>query len=278
MVQLSKRLQSVADLAESCETMADVGTDHGYIPVYLVACKKAKRAIAMDVNQGPLLRAEEHILQYGMEEHIKTRLSDGLSALKPKEAEVIVIAGMGGALMMRILSQGAETARSAKELILQPQSELMAFRKFLYENGYQIMAEDMVCEDGKYYPMMAVKFVTEAADVAAFSQNQENIHEYCLEFAVQSMRKKVDAAAFFSKQEEKQQVKQFRRIVCKYGPVLLKHRHPVLKQYLLQQQQQKQKILKSLQTNARKNVKDRIAEVKQELADIETALGLWNEM
>lgn len=244
MIQLSNRLQSVADLVGFCETMADVGTDHGYIPVYLVECKKTKRAIAMDVNKGPLLRAEEHIRQYGMEQKIETRLSDGLAALEPKEAEVIVIAGMGGALMMRILSQGAAAAQTAKRLVLQPQSELMTFRQFLFENGYQITAEDMVFEDGKYYPMMAVRFM--AGDGAAIS-------------------------------EDKQQGKQFQRMICKYGPVLLEQKHPILKQYLLQQKQQKQKILKNLQANARQNVEERKAEVAEELSDIEAALKLWTE-
>lgn len=156
MVRLSKRLQSVADFVDSCKVMADVGTDHGYIPVYLVGCQRVKRAIALDVNQGPLLRAEEHILQHGMKDRIEIRLSDGFAALRPGEAENIVIAGMGGALMMRILTQGEETARAAERLILQPQSEWMAFRKFLCESQYQITAEDMVYEDGKYYPVMAV--------------------------------------------------------------------------------------------------------------------------
>ncbi|MFG6383773.1 MAG: class I SAM-dependent methyltransferase [Lachnospiraceae bacterium] len=157
MIQLSKRLQALANLVDNCETVADVGTDHGYIPVYLVDCKKAKRAIAMDVNLGPLLRAKEHIEQYNMQKKIESRLSDGLSALKPKEAEIIVIAGMGGGLMMRILTQGKEIAKTARRLVLQPQSELMAFREFLYKNNYQIVAEDMVFEEGKYYPMLVVQ-------------------------------------------------------------------------------------------------------------------------
>ncbi|MCI8484994.1 MAG: SAM-dependent methyltransferase [Lachnospiraceae bacterium] len=156
MIRLSKRLQSVADFVEPCETMADVGTDHGYIPVYLVGCQRVKKAIALDVNRGPLLRAQEHILQHDMKDCIETRQSDGFAALRPGEAETIVIAGMGGALMMRILDQGEEKARAAERLVLQPQSEWMAFRRFLYENQYQITAEDMVYEDGKYYPVMAV--------------------------------------------------------------------------------------------------------------------------
>ncbi len=154
MIQLSMRLSAVADMVTITGILADVGTDHGYIPVFLAGEKRIQRAIAMDVNQGPLKRAQEHIRQYGLEDRISTRLSDGLEALRPGEADSIVIAGMGGALMKRILAQGEEAARTAKELILQPQSEIMEFRRFLWESSYEITEENMVFEDGKYYPMM----------------------------------------------------------------------------------------------------------------------------
>lgn len=156
MMQLSMRLSAVADMVTITGILADVGTDHGYIPVFLAGEKRIQRAIAMDVNQGPLERAQEHIRQYGLEDRISTRLSDGLDALKPEEADSIVIAGMGGALMKRILAQGEEVAKTAKELILQPQSEIMEFRRFLWEHSYETTEENMVFEDGKYYPMMRV--------------------------------------------------------------------------------------------------------------------------
>lgn len=158
MIQLSERLTAVAHMVTITGILADVGTDHGYIPVFLTGGKRIRGAIAMDINQGPLERAQEHIRQYGLEERIETRLSDGLHGLKPEEADGIVIAGMGGNLMKRILSEGEAVAHTAKELILQPQSELMEFRKFLWESGYEITAENMVFEDGKYYPMMRVVY------------------------------------------------------------------------------------------------------------------------
>ena len=172
MLQLSKRLRAVASLAGNAGILADVGTDHGYIPVYLLECGMIRRAIAMDINQGPLLRAREYIQQYGMEDRIETRLSDGLSALHPGEADTIVIAGMGGALMMRILSQKAETARAARRLVLQPQSELFAFRRFLSEHGYEIKEEDMVYEDGKFYSIMAAEYGETAADKQQFTDTE----------------------------------------------------------------------------------------------------------
>lgn len=155
-MELSKRLQAVADLVSSDLTVADVGTDHGYIPIYLIETGKCKKAFAMDVNQGPLLRAKEHIANYGLEGQIETRLSDGVKQLKIGECEAVVIAGMGGALTIKILEEGRSVFQSLREFVLQPQSELHKVREYLFEQGYCIIAEDMVQEDGKFYPMMKV--------------------------------------------------------------------------------------------------------------------------
>ena len=157
-MQLSQRLSSVASMVTAGNCLADVGTDHGYVPIYLYERNIIPRAIAMDVNKGPLERAALHIAESGMKEAIETRLSDGLTALKPGEADSVVIAGMGGPLIIRILSAHPEITESLKELILQPQSEISEVRIWLYEQGYEIVEEHMVFEDGKYYPMFkAVK-------------------------------------------------------------------------------------------------------------------------
>ena len=156
-IELSKRLQAVADLVSPGMRLADIGTDHAYIPIYLMENEKIPQAIAMDINKGPLERAEEHIKAHGLEHQIQTRLSDGMAKLQAGEADCAVIAGMGGALMIKILEEGRETAFQLQELVLQPQSELKKFRIYLLENGYRVLAEDMVYEDGKYYPMMKVK-------------------------------------------------------------------------------------------------------------------------
>lgn len=157
-MQLSERLSSVASMVTAGNCLADVGTDHGYVPIYLYERNIIPRAIAMDINKGPLERAALHIAESGLGHVIETRLSDGLTALKAGEADSIVIAGMGGPLMIKILSAYPEVTASAKELILQPQSEIADVRKWLYEQGYEITEEHMVFEDGKFYPMFkAVK-------------------------------------------------------------------------------------------------------------------------
>ncbi len=164
MVKLSKRLAAVAALVSSGARLADVGTDHGYVPIYLMQQQRISSAVAMDLRKGPLLRAEEHIRLYGLGSCIQTRLSDGVDALAPGEADSILIAGMGGGLIVHILSRGQEVCRQAKQLILQPQSELAAVRRFLWENHYRADAEEMIFEDGKYYPMMRVRFIEDFAD------------------------------------------------------------------------------------------------------------------
>lgn len=158
MVKLSNRLLAVASFVTDGNVLADVGTDHGYIPIYLMQEKRIPRAIAMDINAGPLERAKEHIALYGLGDYIETRLSDGVAALTPGEVDAILVAGMGGGLVMHILEEGKEVCHQAKELILQPQSELERVRQYLWSNGYVILEENMVLEDEKFYPMMRVAY------------------------------------------------------------------------------------------------------------------------
>ena len=157
--RLSPRLQAVADFVPEGEAVVDVGTDHGYIPIYLVETGKAPRAFAMDVGKGPLERAKAHVQQLNpqIRERITLRLSDGLKELKPGEAGAVVIAGMGGDLMMRILNEGRHVWDTVKTWVLSPQSEPERVRRFLEEEGFAILREMMVKDGGKYYTVMEVR-------------------------------------------------------------------------------------------------------------------------
>lgn len=156
-MHLSKRLTRVASFVTKGNRVADIGCDHGYVPVYLVKEGIAYTAIAADVRKGPLSRAQEHIKEYGLEDKIETRLSDGLEKIMPGEVQSIIMAGMGGLLMIRLLTLGRETAKQADELILSPQSDLDEFRRFVVKDGYTICQEAVVKEDGKYYFIFYVK-------------------------------------------------------------------------------------------------------------------------
>ncbi len=226
-MELSKRLQAVADFVTPGFSVADIGTDHGYLPIFLVSSGSAPSAVAMDINRGPLNRAKTHIKEYGLEDKIVTRLSDGIDALLPLEAECVVIAGMGGGLMIHILEQDPENTRKVKEWVFEPQSETERFRRFLWKHDFRMIKEDMVEEDGKFYPVIK-------AGKAA----------------------KPDAC---DPQEA------WTDTAFRYGGLLLEMQHPVLKQYLLQEKSVKESILRSLRGKNGGRVLSRMEEVEQEL-------------
>ena len=157
-VQLSKRLLAATGMVTKGNIVADVGCDHAYTSIYLCQAGIAPKVIAMDVNKGPLVGAKAHVEEAGLSENIDIRLSDGLQRLIPGEADTVLLCGMGGLLMIKILSDYPEATASLKELILQPQSEVGEVRMFLHKQGYEITEEHMLKEDGKFYVMMrAVK-------------------------------------------------------------------------------------------------------------------------
>ncbi len=151
---MTPRLYAIADCVPFAESLADVGTDHAYIPVYLCLAGRVKRALAMDVRTGPLERAEANIQKFGLEDTIKTRLSDGLAELSDGEADTAVIAGMGGLLIAEILEKAPVTLSN---YILQPMTAVAELRAYLEKNGYKILQEKLVQEDNKIYTVMHAK-------------------------------------------------------------------------------------------------------------------------
>ena len=136
--------------------IADIGCDHAYVPVRLIQDGRAQRVIAADLNEGPLNIARQNIEKFGLSGKIETRLGGGLSVLMPGEADVIIIAGMGGEIIETILRADEETAKKSK-LILQPMNSQYELRKFLISNGYKIIAEDMALEGFKVYNVFEVE-------------------------------------------------------------------------------------------------------------------------
>ncbi len=155
-MELSKRLQGVADFVSPCPVICDIGCDHGYVSIYLAESKRANRVIAMDVNEGPLQQAKLNVAHSVVSDKIEFRLSDGLSAVREREADGFICAGMGGRLVCKIMRQGSLVMQQMSFAILQPQSEIDIVRNYIYEIGWHIEAEDMILEDGKYYPIMKI--------------------------------------------------------------------------------------------------------------------------
>lgn len=162
--QLPKRLETIIERMPDSGCLADVGCDHAYVAIEAVRRGRAARALACDVRKGPLQQAAEHILCAGLAGKIETRLSDGLEKVAPGEADTVVVAGMGGPLMERIL-QGR--LGDFAHFVLSPQSEIPHFRRFLLAEGMQIDEETMLIDEGKYYVILNV---SQRAD-AAFSDS-----------------------------------------------------------------------------------------------------------
>ncbi|MBQ2402204.1 MAG: SAM-dependent methyltransferase [Lachnospiraceae bacterium] len=156
-MKLSNRLEMVVSFVKPGESAADVGTDHGHVPVELVRRGVVKRAYAMDVRKGPLSKAEENIAAARMKEKIETRLSDGVQKLSAGEAESVIIAGMGGELVIHIMEEGRHVWDTVEQWVLSPHSELHKVREWLEKNDFVIVKEDMIFEEGKFYTVMDVR-------------------------------------------------------------------------------------------------------------------------
>lgn len=161
MIKLSPRLQIIYNMVPRCDTVADVGCDHGYLTIALLQGKVAKKAIAMDVNKGPLESARINIGEMQLNAQVEFRLSDGLTKLGRDEADIICICGMGGNLIQRILGAKLEIAQSAKALILEPQSECRGVREYLDSNCFTIVDEELCIEEGKIYPIIKAVYSPE---------------------------------------------------------------------------------------------------------------------
>ena len=147
-MSISNRLKQVAGLVTEGYVIADIGTDHGYVPVYLLRNGRIPSAIAVDLSRGSLDKARENAERAGLSDLIECRLSDGLSDVSPGEAQCIIICGMGGILMRRILDNGIQTVLSAKELILSPHRNPELIYEFIEQNGF-VITDDLEIEDKK---------------------------------------------------------------------------------------------------------------------------------
>lgn len=264
---LSDRMRAVVGLVEPCKSIADIGCDHGYVAMELVRSNICRHVIAMDINKGPLERARHNIRDYDMQDYIETRLSDGTHALHAGEVEGIICAGMGGKLVIFILEQDRELVSNLRQVILQPQSELDEVRSYLRENGFIIDREDMVFEDGKYYPMMR-------ALPGAFGKLEKqvggNLEQKCRKSGVHVNGIPACRQPFNVSETSRDEVARLTRVQDTYGPYLLETSHPVLKQYLLWQKENLENIrgnlLSGRQATARQQC--RAAELDEKLSDI----------
>ncbi|SHN52856.1 tRNA (adenine22-N1)-methyltransferase [Butyrivibrio hungatei DSM 14810] len=254
--KMSQRLVTVAEMLRDDSgkklAVADVGCDHGYVSIYLIQSGIASSAVAMDVRQGPLSGASDNIREYGLLDVITTRLSDGLKELKKGEADSLIIAGMGGKLMMRLVKEGNLKELGIRTAVLQPQSDISEFRAFLREEGFFITDEKMILEDGKYY--FPMKVVTDMSQDEKEDTLNKNIKSF------------LDLDNSLSRED-------VIRLFDRYGVHNLLRKDPLLKSFLEHGKEVCESILKSLDDSHL----GRITEIKEELSDISFALKYMDE-
>lgn len=286
MLKLSKRLMMTAGCVTKGYTAADIGCDHAYLSIYLVVHKIAERVIAMDVNIGPLKIAQENVIRYNAGDKIELRLSDGLDKLMPSEADAIVLAGMGGELMVSILTKGMSCVNKAKELILSPQSEPHKIRRFINAAGYNISYEDMCIDMGKYYTVIKAvnmddKRVFNTENTynikGTYNTNDKQYTEYIYNtrntYGIEDTHNTGNVYGI----EDTHNTENTYNISAEeaYGGYLLEHKNEVLKMYL----DKELSINKSIQSELCKNLTDkayyRLLQCREDEARIMDALKYY---
>lgn len=198
MMKLTNRLQRIADLVENTEgIIADVGTDHGFVPIYLAKKFDNRTVYALDINRGPLNKAKENAQAEGLSDRIKFLLSDGLNACLEEKINTLIIAGMGGILVDAILERGKSCLTPESELILSPHGDENLVRKRLHTLGYRIVKEHYLKEAGQYYLIIYARFGRDEA----YSEE-----EYLFGKKACSMEPEVQAQLLKAKRQEMESV------------------------------------------------------------------------
>ncbi|MBQ9976762.1 MAG: SAM-dependent methyltransferase [Clostridia bacterium] len=161
--RLSRRLYAAFLLVEGGVCVADIGTDHGYLPIELVKCGKAPSAIASDINPQPLEKARANIEREGLSLKIELRLTDGAVGLEDR-AEELVIAGMGGELIAEIVRKAEFTRKKGFHMVLQPMTKTPELRRWLWDNGYRITCEKYLEDSGHFYTVLSVHYTGESTE------------------------------------------------------------------------------------------------------------------
>lgn len=169
-LQLSKRLEKVASYLCKGANFADIGSDHAYLPCFVCLQDEAATAIAGELNEGPYLSALNQVKAQGLAHRISVRKGDGLAVLTPNEVHQVVIAGMGGTLISQILEQGKDKLLGVNRIIAQPNMDAKTLRNWFFENGFELVEEEIIEEDGHFYEILI-------ADRGVPSRPYTNAHE-----------------------------------------------------------------------------------------------------
>ena len=258
-MNLSKRLMAAVDMVTEGFAVLDVGCDHAYTSIELVR-RKSPCAVASDVRPGPLKAAGEHIAEAGLLDKITTVLADGvprnITELLPENVPAsLVITGMGGMLMIKILCEAKELLCRFDEFILSPQSDINAVRKYLCERGYIFVDEAEILEDGKFYTLMKVRPIPGPPEARPHRAEQSDPEQGPPE----EVAAKSEAPLMLSEAE------------LTYGPCLLRKRDETLRAYLTKRRNVLADIKEKLIESGRNTQDARIQEIDEEVRIIDEA-------
>lgn len=183
---ISKRLKILAEYVKKDDILGDIGTDHGFIPIYLLENKVLDKVIASDLNEGPLENARKELKESNLLDKADLRLGSGLDPYNPGEIDTAIIAGMGGNLIREILETGKEHIKYLERLILQPMHGVVELRRWLLENGYRIVDEDLLYEKNIFYEII----VAEKGEFQDYTENN-------LEFGFYMLKKRPEVSKQF---------------------------------------------------------------------------------
>ncbi len=284
IINISERLKCVASLVNKGARVADIGTDHAYLPIYLVQNGISNKVYACDVRKEPLRRAKLHIDEYGLSDKITTKLCDGLKGINKGDVDTVTICGMGGKLMKNILKAGIDKLGDNTQLVLSAQSELRDFRKYLLETGIDIKSEHMLLEDGKYYFIFDCVYNTQDEyylNVTNIQQN--NIYENAASVGDihnnnihNNDSHKEDNDKEYN---DKKKITAYAEEELRYGRYLLDNKSEVLYEYLNKELTSCNNIRNSLINNKEQSIsiKSRIHAIDEDIDVINKALGRWKE-
>lgn len=284
IINISERLKCVAGLVNKGARVADIGTDHAYLPIYLVQNGISNKVYACDVRKEPLRRAKLHIDEYGLSDKITTQLCDGLKGINKGDVDTVTICGMGGKLMKNILKAGIDKLGDNTQLVLSAQSELRDFRKYLLETGIDIKSEHMLLEDGKYYFIFDCVYNTQDEyhlNVTNIQQN--NIYEHAAaagDIHNNNIHSNDSHKEDYDKEDnDKKKMTAYAEEELRYGRYLLDNKSEVLYEYLNKELTSCNNIRNSLINNKEQSIsiKSRIHAIDEDIAVINKALGRWKE-
>lgn len=261
IIKIGPRLRAVASYVVQGAKLADIGTDHAYLPVYLLQKELISGAIAVDIHKGPLEAAENTVKLYGLASRIDIRLGNGLIPLLPGEIDTLVIAGMGGATILEILLSKPEVLEKVNSLILQPQGAEDRVRKFLADQGWKLKDEELVQEDGRIYTIIN------------FTRN-EGLSREDIELMAGELTRKI--GDFLAEEEPDslggpEVLKEYLgRYSWSFGPVILQKRTELLASMIRSNILQLEKIISGMSKTGREDVQTELKQVckKKKLLEV----------